>query len=52
MEKYLEANRKMWNEYAKIHYKSKYYDVDQFKKGSLSLLSIEREELGDVAGKS
>jgi len=52
MEKYLEANRKMWNEYAQIHYTSTHYDVEQFKAGTLSLLSIEREELGDVAGKS
>ena len=52
MENYFEANRKMWDELAVIHYKSKFYDVEGFKAGKLSLFSIERKELGDITGKS
>ena len=52
MDKYLEANRDSWNERTPIHYGSDFYDVEGFKAGRSSLKSIEREELGDVAGKS
>ncbi len=52
MENYFEVNRKRWDELAKIHFKSKFYDVEGFKAGKSSLFSIELEELGDVAGKS
>ena len=50
--KYESANREHWNQCTPIHAKSKFYDVDGFKSGKLSLMSVEREELGDVAGKS
>lgn len=52
MDKYLEANRALWNEWAAIHEKSEFYDVAGFKAGKLSLHSIEIEELGDVSGKT
>ena len=50
--KYKNANREYWNECTPIHAKSKFYDVDGFKSGKSALMSIEREELGDVSGKS
>ena len=50
--KYENANREHWNECTPIHAKSKFYDVDGFRSGKISLMSVEREELGDVAGKS
>jgi ubiquinone/menaquinone biosynthesis C-methylase UbiE len=51
-EKYLNSNRKIWNELASLHVKSKFYDVNGFKKGRNTLTFVEREELGDVSGKS
>jgi len=45
------TNLKLWNEWTRIHVDSDFYDVDGFLRGGLSLLPLEREELGDVAGK-
>ncbi|HET8632370.1 MAG TPA: class I SAM-dependent methyltransferase [Thermomicrobiales bacterium] len=49
---YLDANRERWNELTPIHARSAYYGVDAFKAGASTLRSIERAEVGDVAGKS
>jgi len=46
------ANRALWNEWTDIHEKSDFYDIDGFKAGKIRLNSIEREELGDLNGKS
>ena len=46
------VNKETWNKKVDIHKKSKFYDVDSFKKGKTSLNSYELEELGDVKGKS
>ena len=51
MNKYIESNKKNWNERVGIHKKSKLYDVDGFLKGKSSLKSLELAELGDVKGK-
>ena len=42
----------MWDQCVGIHVKSKLYDVQGFKKGRCTLLDVEREEVGDVRGKS
>lgn len=52
MDEYLRANRAHWDELAALHFRSPYYDVEGFRAGRISLMSLEREELGDVAGKS
>lgn len=52
LQKYFETNKEVWNRYVSIHEKSKTYDLDAFKKGKSSLHFIEKEELGDVSGKS
>ena len=52
LERYFKSNQEMWDRYAAIHVTSKFYDVEGFKKGRNSLTFIEREELGDVSGKS
>ncbi len=52
MNEYFESNQEMWNGYVSIHERSKFYDVDGFKKGRNSLTFVELEELGDVSGKS
>ena len=52
MDKYLTANRKTWDQYVGLHVESEFYDVEGFKKGRCTLLDLEREEVGDVQGKS
>ena len=52
MKDYLTANRKWWNDVAPIHWKSKLYDLEAFKKGKSSLVSIEQDELVNVKGKT
>jgi 2-polyprenyl-3-methyl-5-hydroxy-6-metoxy-1,4-benzoquinol methylase len=52
MEDYMASNRALWDELTPIHARSSYYDVAGFKAGKSTLLPIEREEVGDVAGKS
>ncbi len=49
---YLNANRELWDNWARIHFKSRFYDVEGFKAGRTSLDRLERELLGDVAGKT
>lgn len=52
MDDYFKANAEHWDQLAAINVKSDFYNVKHFKEGTLSLLPIEREELGDVAGRS
>lgn len=52
MDRYLRANRRRWDALAPIHRDSVFYDVEGFKAGGMTLRSIEREELGEVKGKS
>ncbi|MFX1483827.1 MAG: class I SAM-dependent methyltransferase [Promethearchaeota archaeon] len=49
---YYDANRTMWDQFAKINVNSKTYKTEEFLKGQTTLNSIELEELGDVKGKS
>lgn len=49
---YFEINRAAWDQRAKTHFESKFYDVEGFLSGSTSLREIELAELGNVAGKS
>jgi SAM-dependent methyltransferase len=49
--KYFDMNRDSWNQRTLVHEKSKFYDLESFRKGRCSLMPIEREELGDVRGK-
>ncbi|MFW9843604.1 MAG: class I SAM-dependent methyltransferase [Candidatus Thorarchaeota archaeon] len=52
LDKYYEANKTMWDQFAKINVESKTYKTEQFLKGESVLNSIELEELGDVKGKT
>lgn len=52
MKDYANINKKWWNEVTPIHAKSKLYNLDGFKKGDSSLISIEKDEVGKVNGKS
>lgn len=49
---YMKVNQKRWDELVGIHEKSAFYDVAGFKAGRISVSELERQELGDVAGKS
>ena len=53
MDERVEANRAHWNELALIHQRpSTYYNIDAFRAGDVSLRPLERDEVGDVRGKS
>ena len=45
-------NRVGWDQRAKAHVESRFYDVEGFMAGQTSLREIELAELGDVTGKS
>jgi len=51
MNKYIETNKKNWNERVGIHKKSESYDVKGFLKGKSSLDRLELEEIGEVKEK-
>jgi SAM-dependent methyltransferase len=48
----LKTNLAHWNDSVAIHERSAMYRLEEFKQGRISLRSIEREEVGDVRGKS
>ena len=52
LSKHLEINRQSWEDRTSVHLKSKFYDLEAFKKNPMSLKSIEMEGLGEVKGKS
>lgn len=52
MKKFIEDNRKHWEELAELHPETNYYDVERFLDGESTLDPVEPEELGDVKGKS
>lgn len=52
MDHRMEVNRVNWNERTPVHASSALYNVDGFRQGRITLNGIEREEVGDVAGKS
>ncbi|MDQ3705735.1 MAG: methyltransferase domain-containing protein [Chloroflexota bacterium] len=52
MDQYLESNRALWNAWTDLHERSPAYDVEGFKKGKFRLHSVEKQELGDVSGKT
>ncbi len=45
-------NRRAWDLRTQVHLDSDFYDVESFKRGRSSLRPLEREELGDVTGRS
>ncbi|MCB9209150.1 MAG: class I SAM-dependent methyltransferase [Ignavibacteriales bacterium] len=52
IDKYFDANKKLWNERVNIHFESEFYDNKKFIKTKNSLNSIELEELGNIKNKS
>jgi SAM-dependent methyltransferase len=51
MDEYRRTNLDLWNEWTRIHVASEFYNVEGFREGGSSLLPLELEELGNVAGK-
>ncbi|WP_105188962.1 MULTISPECIES: class I SAM-dependent methyltransferase [unclassified Pseudoalteromonas] len=49
---YLQINKATWDKRTQVHVASEFYGVDAFKNGRCSLNPIEREQVGDVTGKS
>jgi ubiquinone/menaquinone biosynthesis C-methylase UbiE len=52
MDEYYDSNIELWNEWTEIHKNTPGYNLQGFIKGGSKLHSLERDELGDVAGKS
>ena len=54
MNEFVRNNLERWTELARIHSEqpSQYYDLARFEAGGLSLRALEREEVGDVRGKT
>jgi len=50
--KFFEVNKGTWDKKVRIHAASKFYDVENFKKGKTSLNRYELEELDNVKGKT
>jgi 2-polyprenyl-3-methyl-5-hydroxy-6-metoxy-1,4-benzoquinol methylase len=51
MDKYLQSNRALWDEWTAVNYRSAFYRVEEFKRGLNKLRGYEIEEVGDVSGK-
>lgn len=52
VDEYLAANRDLWNEWVGINSRSALYDVEGFKAGRCTIPAWQRDEVGDVSGKS
>ena len=52
LDPYREANRARWDETVAIHAASEFYGVERFLAGESTLLPLDIEEVGDVAGTS
>jgi len=48
----MQANRRLWDEWAKLHVNSEMYAHESFLRGRNSLNALELDELGDVQGKT
>jgi SAM-dependent methyltransferase len=52
LDKYYDANKTMWDQFARINVDSRTYKTEEFLRGKSVLNSIELNELGDVKGKT
>lgn len=51
-QQYIQGNKKYWDEVTPLHAKSEFYELQSFKEGKSSLMSLEIEEIGDIKNKS
>lgn len=47
----VEANRRLWDQWAQVNAASAFYDVERFREGGVRLKPYELEEMGEVRGK-
>ena len=52
LDQFREANRARWDESVPVHAASEFYGVERFLAGNTTLLPLDLDEVGDVAGKS
>lgn len=52
MDDYKKTNLELWEQYVDVNSKAESYHMDRFMKGGILLHDLEREEVGDVKGKS
>jgi SAM-dependent methyltransferase len=53
MNQYIESNRRYWDELVQFHIQpNSTYDIESFRQGRSTLMGVEREEVGDVRGKT
>ena len=52
MEDYYKINKEAWNVRTKIHLRSSFYDLDEFKREVKFVPDLDLSLLGDVRGKS
>jgi ubiquinone/menaquinone biosynthesis C-methylase UbiE len=52
VDEYIESNRALWDAWTPIHERSDMYDLEGFKRGGVRIRDFEREDVGDVAGKT
>ena len=52
LDEYRAANRHRWDEAVAVHAASEFYGVDRFLAGESTLLDLDRESVGSVAGKT
>jgi len=51
-QRYIQGNKKYWNELTPLHARSDFYNLKSFKKGKSTLLPLEIEEIGNVTNKT
>ena len=51
MNHFVRKNRDLWDEWAEINYRSRFYDVEGYKRQRTPLDELARENLGDLSGK-
>ena len=52
MNRYVQANRELWDEWTDINYRSGFYDVEGFRAAPTPLDDIVRDGVGDLGGQS
>jgi SAM-dependent methyltransferase len=51
-DQYMTANRDLWDELARVHETTSFYDLDGFRRGGVRLRDFEIEDVGPVEGKT
>jgi SAM-dependent methyltransferase len=52
MDDYVKTNQSLWDGWAEINFRAASYRTEEFRAGAIKLHAIEREEVGDVTGRT